>query len=136
MLQQQSFNIRDSPTFSCISFDYGMQKSSPEDLVFDLFKLPQREEASIGKLISVLKGFGLRVADDPRLRPTMERVRELQDISAATVGESIDEDIRHCHLNRQLFRECIHPCIPLISQVGVLWVDFLKSKNCRLCATN
>ena len=28
-------------------------RTSPEDLVYDLFKLPQRDEASIGKLISV-----------------------------------------------------------------------------------
>lgn len=28
-------------------------KTSSEDLVYDLFKLPQREEASIGRLVSV-----------------------------------------------------------------------------------
>lgn len=27
--------------------------TSPEDLIFDLFKIPQRDEASIGKLLSV-----------------------------------------------------------------------------------
>jgi hypothetical protein len=38
--------------FLADSFD-SFQKSSQEDLVFDLFKLPQKDEASIGKLISV-----------------------------------------------------------------------------------
>lgn len=33
---------------------FEFQHESPEDLVFNLFKLPQSEDASIGRLISVI----------------------------------------------------------------------------------
>lgn len=36
-----------------LSEAFEFRKASPEDLVFDLFKLPQKDDASIGKLISV-----------------------------------------------------------------------------------
>lgn len=32
---------------------FALQRESPEDVVFDVFKLPGKDEASIGKLISV-----------------------------------------------------------------------------------
>ena len=42
-----------SKTAEGLAHSFDRNKSSPEDLVYDLFKLPQRDEASIGKLISV-----------------------------------------------------------------------------------
>lgn len=92
-----------------LSEAFEFRKASPEDLVFDLFKLPQKDDASIGKLISVLKSFGLR-EDDPRLRPTMEKIREYDE------KNEDDNDVRHFHLNRAQFKDCVHPCISLISQ--------------------
>uniref|UniRef100_A0A915EJC2 glutaminase n=1 Tax=Ditylenchus dipsaci TaxID=166011 RepID=A0A915EJC2_9BILA len=103
------------------TFDY--RKASPEDLVFDLFKLPMRDEASIGKLVSVLRSFGLK-EDDPRLRQTMEKIRELTYRTRMTMT-------------------CVHPCISLISQalrnqlIVPNWCEFTTNikeifEECRL----
>ncbi|KAI1726768.1 glutaminase domain-containing protein [Ditylenchus destructor] len=98
-----------SKTAEGLAHSFDRNKSSPEDLVYDLFKLPQRDEASIGKLISVLRSFGLR-EDDPRLRQMMEKIREFDAMN------DDDNDVRHFRLNRTPFKECVHPCISLISQ--------------------
>ncbi|KAL3123036.1 hypothetical protein niasHT_001236 [Heterodera trifolii] len=82
---------------------------SPEDVVFDLFKLPNRDEASIGKLISVLRAFGLQ-PDDPRLRGTMDKVREAE----GTHAEEHSDAWRH--MTREQFKTCVHPCIALITR--------------------
>lgn len=54
-------------------------KDTPEDVVYDLFKVPHKDEASIGRLLSVLKSMGLR-EDDPRLTGTINKVRFLEFI--------------------------------------------------------
>ncbi|VDL80903.1 unnamed protein product [Nippostrongylus brasiliensis] len=42
-----------SKTVEGLNHAYEMRDSSPEDLIFDLFKMPNKEEASISKLIKV-----------------------------------------------------------------------------------
>lgn len=41
-------------TVEGLAHSFEFRHASPEDLVFDLFKLPQCEDASIGRLISVI----------------------------------------------------------------------------------
>ena len=48
-------------------------KESAEDVVYDLFKVPHKDEASIGRLLSVLKSMGLQ-ENDPRLIGTIQKV--------------------------------------------------------------
>uniref|UniRef100_A0A7E4VR31 glutaminase n=1 Tax=Panagrellus redivivus TaxID=6233 RepID=A0A7E4VR31_PANRE len=99
-----------SKTAEGLSKAYEYKTTSPEDLVFDLFKVQgKQDEASIGKLISVIRSFGLR-DDDPRLRQTMDRIREYDQMNEE------DNDVRHYRLNRAQFKDCVHPCIALISQ--------------------
>ncbi|KAE9553881.1 hypothetical protein FO519_002922 [Halicephalobus sp. NKZ332] len=99
-----------SKTAEGLSKAYEYKTTAPEDLVFDLFKVQgTKDEASIGKLISVLRSFGLR-DDDPRLRQTMDKIREYDQMNEE------DNDVRHYRLNRAQFRDCVHPCISLISQ--------------------
>jgi len=82
------------------SFEFHPQQPTPEEMVFDLFKLPNQQEASIGKLITVLRSFGLR-EDDARLRVMMERVRELD------MAQTEDGDVRHFTLSRKQFTEWV-----------------------------
>uniref|UniRef100_A0A914EJH3 glutaminase n=2 Tax=Acrobeloides nanus TaxID=290746 RepID=A0A914EJH3_9BILA len=99
-----------SKTVEGLSHAYEYRKTSPEDLVYDLFKVPGgKDEASIGKLISVLRSFGLR-DDDPRLKQTMEKIKEFDQLNED------DNDVRHYRLSRDQFKACVHPCISLISQ--------------------
>ncbi|KAK0395019.1 hypothetical protein QR680_001068 [Steinernema hermaphroditum] len=84
-----------------------------EDLIFDLFKLPNRDEASIGKLLSVLKSFGLH-EDDPRLRPMMDKVRAFENELEERLNEA--KDPKHWKLRRTEFKKCIAESVVLITQ--------------------
>lgn len=42
-----------SKTVEGLNHAYELRDSSPEDLIFDLFKMPNKDEASISKLIKV-----------------------------------------------------------------------------------
>ncbi|TMS34707.1 hypothetical protein L596_002243 [Steinernema carpocapsae] len=89
------------------------EQQTAEDLIFDLFKLPNRDEASIGKLLTVLKGFGLH-EDDPRLRPMMEKVRMFESDIEERLNET--KDPKHWKLKRSEFKKCISESVVLISQ--------------------
>ncbi|KAM3719809.1 putative glutaminase [Dirofilaria immitis] len=89
---------------------YQLSHPSQEDLTYDLFKCSKKpEEASLGKLLSVLRSFGIR-EDDPRLKHTIEKMREYE------LQIEDDCDTRHCLLNKEQFKECIRPSINLIAQ--------------------
>ncbi|KAI6234670.1 Glutaminase [Aphelenchoides fujianensis] len=90
------------------SFEF--RNDTPEDVVYDLFKIPNsEEEASIGKLLAVLKSLGLR-EQDPRLAPMMAKISEFE------AKMSDETDIRRYRLPKEQFKDCIHPSISLISQ--------------------
>ncbi|CAI5442421.1 unnamed protein product [Caenorhabditis angaria] len=82
-----------------------------EDMVFELFKIPNKNEASIGKLLSVLRSFGFR-DDDPRLVPMMEKVREFEQIAEEKCSEASDQ--KHWKLSKELFKQCISPSIDIV----------------------
>ncbi|VBB28494.1 unnamed protein product [Acanthocheilonema viteae] len=89
---------------------YQLSHPSQEDLTYDLFKCSKKpEEASLGKLLSVLRSFGIR-EDDPRLKHTIEKMHEYE------LQIEDDCDTRHCLLNKEQFKECIRPSINLIAQ--------------------
>ncbi|KAK6053550.1 hypothetical protein COOONC_08945 [Cooperia oncophora] len=52
-----------------------LQPASSANLIFDFFKAPDGDHASIIKLLKVLKSFGLR-EKDPRLKEMMTRIQE------------------------------------------------------------
>uniref|UniRef100_A0A915BDL2 glutaminase n=1 Tax=Parascaris univalens TaxID=6257 RepID=A0A915BDL2_PARUN len=58
----------------------------------------------------VLRSFGIR-EDDPRLKQTIEKMREFE----SQIED--DCDTRHCLLTKDQFKDCIRPSINLISQV-------------------
>uniref|UniRef100_A0A914YBR6 Glutaminase EF-hand domain-containing protein n=1 Tax=Panagrolaimus superbus TaxID=310955 RepID=A0A914YBR6_9BILA len=88
-----------SKTAEALSKSYEYKTTSAEDLVFDLFKAQgPKEEASIGKLLSVLRSFGLK-EDDPRLKNTMDKIRDYDLMNEE------DNDVRHYRLNRNQFKE-------------------------------
>ncbi|CEF59993.1 No extended memory [Strongyloides ratti] len=112
-------------TMEGLNHSYEFKKSSQEDLIFELFRIPSTEEASMGRLISVLKSFGIR-DDDPRMKQTIEKMMMFEHES------SDDCDSRHNRLNRQQFKICIQPSIALVSQalrnqlVIPNWSEFIK----------
>uniref|UniRef100_A0A0K0E4B9 glutaminase n=1 Tax=Strongyloides stercoralis TaxID=6248 RepID=A0A0K0E4B9_STRER len=112
-------------TMEGLSHSYELNKSSQEDLIFELFRIPSTKEASVGRLISVLKSFGIR-DDDPRMKQTIEKMVMYEQES------SDDCDSRHNRLNREQFKMCIQPSIALISQalrnqlIIPNWSEFTK----------
>uniref|UniRef100_A0A0N5CGC7 glutaminase n=1 Tax=Strongyloides papillosus TaxID=174720 RepID=A0A0N5CGC7_STREA len=112
-------------TMEGLNHSYEFKKSSQEDLIFELFRIRSTEEASMGKLISVLKSFGIR-DDDPRMKQTIEKMMLYEQES----GD--DCDTRHNRLSREKFKICIQPSIALISQalrnqlVIPNWSEFIK----------
>ncbi|KAL6735432.1 hypothetical protein ANCDUO_15749 [Ancylostoma duodenale] len=70
--------------------------ASPADLIFELFKVPNKEYASVTKLLKVLKSFGLR-EKDPRLKEMMERIQRIEDLR--------EDENQGFHLRRHAFKE-------------------------------
>uniref|UniRef100_A0A7E4W387 glutaminase n=1 Tax=Panagrellus redivivus TaxID=6233 RepID=A0A7E4W387_PANRE len=85
----------------------------PEDLIYNLFKLPNKDEASIGKLLTLLKNFGLQETD-PRLQPMMRRIHEIEKLKEEQFMEA--RDPKHWKLNREDFKSCISESLSLISR--------------------
>ncbi|CAJ0608162.1 unnamed protein product [Cylicocyclus nassatus] len=84
-----------------------------EDAIFELFKIPGKNEASIGRLLTVLKSFGLRV-DDPRLKPMMRRLKQIEKQEEAKMNEAVEPE--HWKLGREHFKECVAHSVDLIAQ--------------------
>ncbi|KAK6048030.1 hypothetical protein COOONC_14465 [Cooperia oncophora] len=74
-----------------------LQPASSANLIFDFFKAPDGDHASIIKLLKVLKSFGLR-EKDPRLKEMMTRIQKIED--SRETGHS-----GGFHLRRHTFRE-------------------------------
>ncbi|RCN32898.1 hypothetical protein ANCCAN_21284 [Ancylostoma caninum] len=70
--------------------------ASPADLIFELFKVPNKDYASVTKLVKVLKSFGLR-EKDPRLKEMMERIQRIEDLR--------EDENQGFHLRRHAFKE-------------------------------
>uniref|UniRef100_A0AAF5DQR6 glutaminase n=2 Tax=Strongyloides stercoralis TaxID=6248 RepID=A0AAF5DQR6_STRER len=92
---------------------YQRDEKSEEDLIYELFKIPSKNEASIGKLISVLKNYGLR-EDDPRLCQMMENIIKIEVEKEEKSMEM--KDPKAWRMSEADFRLCIRPCIDIISQ--------------------
>ncbi|CAJ0587237.1 unnamed protein product, partial [Mesorhabditis spiculigera] len=112
ILEKSSSPNNLSESLRCLSNPYH-KNSGRDDIIFDLFKLPGTNEASVGKLITVLKGLGLR-RDDPRLKEMMSRVRTFTKMEEELNHET--KDPNHWKLSREQFCECISPSTELISQ--------------------
>uniref|UniRef100_A0A914X5I7 glutaminase n=1 Tax=Plectus sambesii TaxID=2011161 RepID=A0A914X5I7_9BILA len=100
-------------TQSVLSNVYEVDYGTPHDVIFDIFKTPDKEEACIGKLLSVLKNCGLR-DDDPRLRPMMDKLREIAQEREALSNET--RDLAHWNLDRAQFKSCVNGSLVIITQ--------------------
>uniref|UniRef100_A0A914XA53 glutaminase n=1 Tax=Plectus sambesii TaxID=2011161 RepID=A0A914XA53_9BILA len=103
--------LKDSQTALNNAFE--AEHCAPEDVIFDIFKTPGKEEACIGKLLSVLKSCGLR-DDDPRLRPMMDKLREIAQEREALSNET--RDLAHWNLDRAQFKSCVNGSLVIITQ--------------------
>uniref|UniRef100_A0A915EFE4 glutaminase n=1 Tax=Ditylenchus dipsaci TaxID=166011 RepID=A0A915EFE4_9BILA len=92
---------------------FACDELSAEELIYNLFKIPNKSEASIGKLLMVLKNYGL-LETDPRLQPMMHKIREIEQEKEDRVHES--KDPRHWKMNKEDFKKCIGESLSLISQ--------------------
>uniref|UniRef100_A0A914W569 glutaminase n=1 Tax=Plectus sambesii TaxID=2011161 RepID=A0A914W569_9BILA len=89
-----------------------VDRDTPEELIFRLFKVPNNDDqACVGKLLSVLKSFGLR-EDDPRLQPMMEKVRGIELEEEEADNEARDPN--HWQLNKEQFKRCISLSVHII----------------------
>uniref|UniRef100_A0AC34GTL5 Glutaminase n=1 Tax=Panagrolaimus sp. ES5 TaxID=591445 RepID=A0AC34GTL5_9BILA len=96
-----------------LSNAFARDQKTPEDLIFDLFKIPNKNEASIGKLLSVLRTYGLQDTD-PRLRPMIDRIRKIEEAKEEQDHEA--KDPRHWKLSKNDFKQCVNECLSLISR--------------------
>jgi hypothetical protein len=58
-------------TVDGLSNEFCRSDKTPEELIFELFRISNKDEAAVGKLIAVLKSYGIH-DNDPRLRKMME----------------------------------------------------------------
>ncbi|PIC44135.1 hypothetical protein B9Z55_004607 [Caenorhabditis nigoni] len=117
-------------TLRGISNPYERDESEgSEDMIFELFKIPNKNEASIGKLLTVLRQLGLR-DDDPRLVPMMEKIRDFEKIAEEKIAEAKEQ--KHWKLTKEQFKECISPSIDIVSRalqtdmVIPNWINFVE----------
>jgi hypothetical protein len=103
---------------------FGVDEQSPEDLIYNLFKVPNKSDAFIGKLImasppspppsssqihfsssfEVLKNHGLQ-ENDPRLAPMMRKIREIESEKEERTHEA--RDPKHWKLSKNDFKRVI-----------------------------
>uniref|UniRef100_A0A0K0D082 EF-hand_14 domain-containing protein n=1 Tax=Angiostrongylus cantonensis TaxID=6313 RepID=A0A0K0D082_ANGCA len=84
-----------------------------EDAIFEMFKIPGKNQASIGRLLTILKSLGLRM-DDPRLKSMMRHLKEIEKQEEAKTNEVTEP--KRWKLNKELFKECVALSVDLISQ--------------------
>jgi len=92
---------------------FARDQKTPEDLIFELFKIPNKNEASIGKLLTVLKSYGLQESD-PRLKPMMDRIWKIEKMKEEVSNEA--KDPKHWKLSHEDFKLCINESLALISR--------------------
>ncbi|KAI6221261.1 No extended memory [Aphelenchoides besseyi] len=100
-------------TASGLSNTFALNEQSPEILIYNMFKIPNKPHASIGKLIMVLKNYGLQETD-PRLAPMMKRIWSIEKEKEERSCEA--RDPKHWKLAREDFIKCINESISLISK--------------------
>lgn len=77
----------------------------------------------------MLKNYGLEETD-PRLRPMMEKIRQIEQQKEDSCGEA--KDPRHWKLRRDDFKLCISESLSLISQtlqndlIVPSWCEFTR----------
>ncbi|KAE9555747.1 hypothetical protein FO519_000961 [Halicephalobus sp. NKZ332] len=96
-----------------LSNAFARDQKTPEDLIFDLFKIPNKNEASIGKLLTVLKSYGLQESD-PRLKPMMDKIWKIEQMKEEVSNEA--RDPKHWKLSKDDFKLCINESLTLISR--------------------
>lgn len=103
-----------SQTLNGLAHPYSKEATKgQEDVIFDLFKIPGKNEASIGRLLTVLKSFGLRM-DDPRLKPMMKKLKQIEKQEEERMDEVLEP--KHWKLNKDQFKECVAYSLDLIVQ--------------------
>lgn len=106
-------NGRIQKTKEGLSNPFARNEQSAEELIYNLFKIPNKTDASIGKLLMVLKNYGLQ-EQDPRLLPMMRKIRKLEEEREEKVHEA--KDPRHWKLSKENFLLCIGESLSLIAQ--------------------
>ncbi|CAD5226897.1 unnamed protein product [Bursaphelenchus xylophilus] len=96
-----------------LSNAFECNEQSPEDLIYNMFKIPNKNEASIGKLLMVLKNYGLWETD-PQLRPMMTKIWKIEKEKEERTCEA--RDPKHWKLSKEEFISCISESISLISK--------------------
>ncbi|KAL3120994.1 hypothetical protein niasHT_009645 [Heterodera trifolii] len=92
---------------------FACDEQSPEELIYNLFKIPHKSDASIGKLIMVLKNYGLQ-ENDPRLAPMMRKIREIENEKEERMNEA--RDPKHWKMSHNDFKRVIGESLSLIVQ--------------------
>uniref|UniRef100_A0A915M7G3 glutaminase n=1 Tax=Meloidogyne javanica TaxID=6303 RepID=A0A915M7G3_MELJA len=104
-------------------------EQSPEDLIHNLFRVPNKSDAYIGKLIIVLKNHGLQ-KNDPRFAPMMRKISEIENEKEEKSNEA--RDPKHWKLSKNDFKRVISESMSLIVQtiqgdlIVPAWAHFTK----------
>uniref|UniRef100_A0A1I8BIG9 glutaminase n=1 Tax=Meloidogyne hapla TaxID=6305 RepID=A0A1I8BIG9_MELHA len=88
-------------------------EQSPEELIHNLFRVPNKSDAYIGKLIIVLKNHGLQ-KNDPRFAPMMRKISEIENEKEEKSNEA--RDPKHWKLSKNDFKRVISESMSLIVQ--------------------
>ncbi|KAI6206513.1 hypothetical protein M3Y94_00920600 [Aphelenchoides besseyi] len=127
-------------TVDGLSNEFTRSEKTAEEVIFELFKLPNKEQGAIGKLIAVLKSYGIQDSD-PRLKPMMDIILAIEKKSEERANEA--KDPKHWRLSKKDFCRCVSESLNLISRtlrnqlIIPSWTQFCKTikeiyETCKL----
>jgi len=99
-------------TVDGLSNEFTRADKSPEEIIYELFRISNKEEAAMGKLIAVLKSYGIQ-DNDPRLKKMMELISEIERKSEEITNEA--KDPKHWRLAKEEFCRCVSESLNIIS---------------------
>ncbi|KAI6211524.1 No extended memory [Aphelenchoides besseyi] len=117
-------------TVDGLSNEFTRSEKTAEEVIFELFKLPNKEQGAIGKLIAVLKSYGIQDSD-PRLKPMMDIILAIEKKSEERANEA--KDPKHWRLSKKDFCRCVSESLNLISRtlrnqlIIPSWTQFCKT---------
>uniref|UniRef100_A0A914YTF0 glutaminase n=2 Tax=Panagrolaimus superbus TaxID=310955 RepID=A0A914YTF0_9BILA len=84
-----------------------------EEMIYNIFKLQNRDEANIGKLIALLRSYGL-LESDPRLKPMIRKILKIEDDHEIESREI--RDPKKWKLEKEEFMICVNESLGLITR--------------------
>uniref|UniRef100_A0AC34GQ72 Glutaminase n=1 Tax=Panagrolaimus sp. ES5 TaxID=591445 RepID=A0AC34GQ72_9BILA len=84
-----------------------------EEMIYNIFKIQNKDEANIGKLIALLRSYGL-LESDPRLKPMIRKILKIEEEHEIESREI--RDPKKWKLGKEEFMMCVNESLGLVTR--------------------